>query len=113
MRKQVPELTARSDLYGEGTANVDLDEEKLKEVHTVQRRLLLLLLLFVQLLFAPQAPLLLDACDEGRGNRCRHVCTKSKVKFTSTGMSKEELVPSQGGIHLHRDDEIGAFRMVS
>ena len=25
-------MTARSDLYGEGTANVDLDEEKLKEV---------------------------------------------------------------------------------
>lgn len=28
----MPELTARSDLYGEGTANVDLDEDKLKEV---------------------------------------------------------------------------------
>ncbi|CAM9162421.1 unnamed protein product [Ectocarpus sp. 4 AP-2014] len=37
---KVPEMTARSDLYGEGTANVDLDEDKLKEAVKKQKAFL-------------------------------------------------------------------------
>lgn len=36
---QVPELTARSDLYGEGVANVDLDADKLEEVRMLSDKL--------------------------------------------------------------------------
>lgn len=31
----MPELTSRSDLYGEANLNVELDEEKLKQVRIV------------------------------------------------------------------------------
>ncbi|CAM9812327.1 unnamed protein product, partial [Laminaria digitata] len=39
-KSKVPELTARSDLYGEGVANVDLDEDKLKEALKKQQAFL-------------------------------------------------------------------------
>eukprot|EP00903_Cladosiphon_okamuranus_P019680 g18086.t1 len=37
---KVPEMTSRSDLFGEGTANVDLDEDKLKEAVKKQKAFL-------------------------------------------------------------------------